>query len=468
MHSISVPEHASFADYSRAMDEAKSLFRPALERRSFYLGIFHDDELHRIDLDPVAVVDSIADVESIGAYTRAIGGAYHFKSGDGFWPPHVAEGAAMATPDNVHFAGPGQWRSQAEAVQAPEPEEEDGEDEPPTISAQILQFGVHFNPMELRDSHGRWTRGATEQLKIGKLLRAAADPFVGAPLPHAEELHATAVTEASRAAKIMPGLMGSKNEIWNGKAKIYPMASKPEILAELDWDGTLNMADNVAAAIGAAREHPDDPVRNPDAFEVLGHEMIHGVVPPGTEAANKRAYQDYATAQIEEGFTELGATYHAPEFLDAMGIGDRQAGLYPGHTVRQLAEEISGPDEIARGNAWKHYPQQTKDAQDWVQLVAQEEGQTGHEREVYLADEVNRQGAAGKVAVMAQQLAHAMTKSPKMSNDAAFMTELRTTIEASIAKQWSVGQGKAAFTSARNAAIQKVSEKEREMAEQAA
>ena len=35
------------------------------------------------------------------------------------------------------------------------------------------------------------------------------------------------------------------------------------------------------------------------------------------------AYQEKRTAQIEEGFTELGTVQHMPEFLDQMGIGDR-------------------------------------------------------------------------------------------------------------------------------------------------
>lgn len=123
MTTVSVPETASEAEFGAAMDQAKELFRPALERAHFHLGVFHDDDNHRIDIDPVAIVDSLDLVDQVGAYTHAIGGAYHFKSGDGFWPPHVAEGANMANDDDqqVHWAGPGQWRSYADAVQGPEP-----------------------------------------------------------------------------------------------------------------------------------------------------------------------------------------------------------------------------------------------------------------------------------------------------------------------------------------------------------
>jgi hypothetical protein len=131
MEQVRVPETASQAEFSAAMDQAKERFRPVLERKSFYLGVFHDDENNRIDIDPVAVVDTADLVEQVGAYTRAIGGAYHFKSGDGYWPPHVAEGSDMAGDEGtVHFDGPGQWLSQAADIQDPEPgDEPDGDSE---------------------------------------------------------------------------------------------------------------------------------------------------------------------------------------------------------------------------------------------------------------------------------------------------------------------------------------------------
>ena len=134
MYTVSVPESATAEEFGRAMDRAKELFRPALERRGFYLGVFHDDDEGRIDIDPVAIVDSIPLVEQVGAYTRAIGGAYHFKSGDGFWPPHVEQGASMAD-DDTHFEhGYAQWHTQAVAVQEPEPDE-------PGIAEQLGEIG---------------------------------------------------------------------------------------------------------------------------------------------------------------------------------------------------------------------------------------------------------------------------------------------------------------------------------------
>lgn len=94
MDKLSVPENAGAAQFSKAMDAAKARYAGELAKGGSYLGVFHDDENNRIDIDPVTVVDSVHEVETIGAYTHAIGGAYHFKSGDGFWPPHVLGRAA--------------------------------------------------------------------------------------------------------------------------------------------------------------------------------------------------------------------------------------------------------------------------------------------------------------------------------------------------------------------------------------
>jgi hypothetical protein len=86
---ISIPEGATEAEFDRAMDEALQRFGPLLESSQFHLGVFHDDENHRIDIDPVLVVDTQAEAEAIGAYTHNIGGSYRFSDGNGYWPPHI-------------------------------------------------------------------------------------------------------------------------------------------------------------------------------------------------------------------------------------------------------------------------------------------------------------------------------------------------------------------------------------------
>jgi hypothetical protein len=90
VHTISIPENATEAEFNRAMDLALERFGSLLEGQNFHLGVFRDDEHHRIDFDPVLVVDSQQQAEEIGAYTHNIGGAYRFSDGNGYWPPHIA------------------------------------------------------------------------------------------------------------------------------------------------------------------------------------------------------------------------------------------------------------------------------------------------------------------------------------------------------------------------------------------
>lgn len=134
LDTTSIPETASREQFSQAMDAALAKYGKQLAKGGSYLGIFHDDDLHRIDIDPVTVLDSLREVETIGAYTHAIGGAYRFSDGNGYWPPHVPSGASLSADDH-HFRGPGQWRSQAVAVQQPHDEPDD------SISGQLDQRG---------------------------------------------------------------------------------------------------------------------------------------------------------------------------------------------------------------------------------------------------------------------------------------------------------------------------------------
>jgi hypothetical protein len=86
---VSIAEFVTWAEFDAAMDAARGKYAPELGRSGTYLGVFHDDENARIDIDPVTVVATPDDAERIGAYTHAIGGAYHFATGNGHFPPHV-------------------------------------------------------------------------------------------------------------------------------------------------------------------------------------------------------------------------------------------------------------------------------------------------------------------------------------------------------------------------------------------
>ena len=92
MDTISVPAGAGKDDFTHAMHKAKEQYGPILAREGHHLGVFHDADKGTIDIDPVLVVKKKEDAEAIGAYTHNVGGAYHFKSGNGYWPPHVRFG----------------------------------------------------------------------------------------------------------------------------------------------------------------------------------------------------------------------------------------------------------------------------------------------------------------------------------------------------------------------------------------
>lgn len=91
VNTLSIPIGSSQIAFRTAMEVAKQKFRPILEREGHHLGVFRDDDLGRIDFDPVIVVNNLSDVHTIGAATRAIGGAYNFADGNGYWPPHVKD-----------------------------------------------------------------------------------------------------------------------------------------------------------------------------------------------------------------------------------------------------------------------------------------------------------------------------------------------------------------------------------------
>lgn len=93
MESVHVDPKAGQGDFNKAMGVARERYKAILRRPGSHLGVFRDEDTGNIDIDPVLVTPNLKDVHDIGAYTGAVGGAYHFKSGDGYWPPHVVEKA---------------------------------------------------------------------------------------------------------------------------------------------------------------------------------------------------------------------------------------------------------------------------------------------------------------------------------------------------------------------------------------
>ena len=104
--SVSIPTTSTYEQFSTAMDIARTHFAPQLAMQGAHLGVFHDADptVNAINIDPTIVVGSVHEVEAIGAATHAIGGAYDFSTGNGVFPPHVAD--LMPTSSNAMSTGP--------------------------------------------------------------------------------------------------------------------------------------------------------------------------------------------------------------------------------------------------------------------------------------------------------------------------------------------------------------------------
>ena len=353
----------------------------------------------------------------------------------------------------------------------------------------------------------------------------------------------------AKAAVAVPGLLGGGKMEWNGQVDVFPPGSHDKenfhTLAFIDWNGKISMDAGEAAKIRDALAEPGKPVRDPAAFSVTLHELIHGTVggqreedakawaalnpwvqgvaeafteldkrnvsagrtptlhgldevyrenptlaphhvewaaeqglikkesgssgvydtdtgeyrqlppkwmltakaramipPEERYNAHQRAYQDKRNADIEEGFTELGTVHHMPEFADAVGIGGRETNILAadreGHaTVAEYARRLQDPQRIEEGNAWGHYGWQTAAAQRWVRAMAKAEGKKPggkpfQRRVVELSDEINREGAAGKVPAMVRQVMRAAKKADAYT-DAGLLSDM---IADTIRRKW--------------------------------
>lgn len=98
---ISVSPLANRQQFGDAMAAARAAYGDRLTGANHHLGVFHDAEAGRIDIDPTVVVGDSSGkhrmqqgrtkAQEIMAATHALGGAYHPASGDGFWPNHIAD-----------------------------------------------------------------------------------------------------------------------------------------------------------------------------------------------------------------------------------------------------------------------------------------------------------------------------------------------------------------------------------------
>lgn len=79
-----LPEGASLPEFLKAICEVA---RHTPDGQ--YLGVFHDSELPRIDIDTVYLTESRDDAIAVGVAAHSTGGAYDFATGNALWIPHL-------------------------------------------------------------------------------------------------------------------------------------------------------------------------------------------------------------------------------------------------------------------------------------------------------------------------------------------------------------------------------------------
>jgi hypothetical protein len=312
-----------------------------------------------------------------------------------------------------------------------------------------------------RGTHGEWVPEAewdAEHPWAKQALRgrgSAGSQVTGADAGPVRDL-------VTKTAASVPLMFNPDDHLdWDGRLPtLYDDAARPGVLAEVDWDGHVNMAQSVADGIREAVSNPDSEIPSPENFSVPLHEMIHAVLPRGeTRRTNgdMQAYQDLPHADIEEGFTELGTIQHAGEYFDKIGVGDRSLDpfMYGEDTVtmHDLAGSLNSPDRIRNGDAWGHYARQTSQAFAWASVAAQmrtgrpeSDPQTLAEIQ-RIADEVNAVGTRAKPLTMAM-----IEVGDMLPADPVQAQRILDASSSAILGNWGSGVGEQAHEAARQAA----------------
>jgi len=236
----------------------------------------------------------------------------------------------------------------------------------------------------------------------GFLSETAAEGGAATERPVPEAV--TSFADASAGA--VDHLYGGGHETFNGQvtegSTLLGGTKQSGALAYLDWDGSMHLRGDVAGELAAMAA--SDRVDNPGPAEVILHELTHGVTDrPGRSGADEQAYRSSrAAADAEEGFTELGATFHARQFFEQMGIAGKPTQFKDGSghelTVGEVADRAATREAIMGGTVWNDYPGLTKRAYLWAERVAQRRGVPMSQ----VVDEINRLGTASKLDYIAR------------------------------------------------------------------
>jgi hypothetical protein len=328
-----------------------------------------------------------------------------------------------------------------------------------TVTIPVCDFCGEPGHRWVEGAPGHFVQGITDpQWKAGQELWVGRGQAAAEAKGAAGHDPVAAVTEfAGRAAAAVPGILGGGRQDWSGKVVLFDQADDPAAAARLRWNGDMAVEAGLAARL-RDQLAGTGPVELGDLnpFVTVLHELIHGTVPEGQTHAMQAAAYIGAAREIEEGFTELGMAQHAAEYLNAVGIGGRETPVIAtegGHaadrraTAAEYAERLSDPARIERGEAWQHYGWQTAAALTWAQAAADAGAAAGWQA---VADEVNREGVAGKVPAMARQVMRAAGVADQETG-AGKLSEL---VADTIRKRWALGPATAKEPQAWDAAAE--------------
>jgi hypothetical protein len=227
------------------------------------------------------------------------------------------------------------------------------------------------------------------------------------------------------------------------------------------------LVDKLGITGGGATDNPEYDKARADLLAALdAASAVNAALPTIDKYASSRLL--YAKLNLEKNYDPSGVA----GVLDALGATE-WASLHDHlddisgkldtllttpmsrhETMAEYARVLADPHRISDGKSWGHYPDWTAQAQTWVQNIARAErkrnvdrlGTPGYKRTVELADEINRQDAAGKVPAMARQLIRAMGEDPDTA-DPMLLADLEKIIK----QQWGGG----AYDAARNVALRR-------------
>lgn len=83
--SVHLPLGATVADIESAINKVSG--------DTVHVGVFRDEDLQRIDVDPVFIARNAIEAYAVGVARHATGGAYNFATGNALWIPHLSESA---------------------------------------------------------------------------------------------------------------------------------------------------------------------------------------------------------------------------------------------------------------------------------------------------------------------------------------------------------------------------------------